>query len=320
MAAQTSIPPDLSDADRTIIFQSLDTELNSRILYSLLTGLYTGVVAVMLWNIFTNKSRPVGWAIVVVITLLYIVTNLWTENVFYGSPGVTTIISAGTASAIGTILADSTMIWRCWIVWGRQWVIVLLPILFLLSATAFKIVATLLNSCSIHPSLLATTFWCTALIVYRIVTVGGEAVGGGVRTYRHIIEVLVESSALYSACLILYVGFYARDSYVGPYFDILAGSARGIAPTLLVGRVAAGHARPDDSWQGSVVLGSLRFTFGTHTRGHGSTMSDDPEAQREGGNEYGHPILSAESRGNGLDAQQDRPEDDPNTVLVVSRD
>ncbi|KAK0451143.1 uncharacterized protein EV420DRAFT_723987 [Desarmillaria tabescens] len=222
------------------------------------------------------------------------------------------------------------MIWRCWIVWGRQWVIVLLPILFLLSATAFKIIGeyqdfNISNGYTfdfvLYSSfLLATTLWCTSLIVYRIVTVGGEAVGGEVRTDRHIIEVLVELSALYSACLILYVGFYARDSYLGPYFDILAGSTRGIAPTLLVGRVAAGHARPDDSWQGSVVLGSLRFTFGTHTRGHGSTMSDDPEAQREGDSEYGHPILLVESQENGLDAQQDRPEDDPNTVLVVSRD
>lgn len=74
MAAQTNIPPDLSDADRNSIFQSLDTDLNSRILYSLLTGFYTGVTAVTLWNIFTNKSRPIARAMVVVITLLYIVT------------------------------------------------------------------------------------------------------------------------------------------------------------------------------------------------------------------------------------------------------
>ncbi len=33
---------------------------------------------------------------------------------------------------------------------------------------------------------------------------------------------------------------------------------QGIAPTLLAGRVAAGRARPDDSWQGSIIS-SLRF-------------------------------------------------------------
>lgn len=39
MAIQTNIPPDLTDADRTFIFQELDGELNSRILYALLHGL-----------------------------------------------------------------------------------------------------------------------------------------------------------------------------------------------------------------------------------------------------------------------------------------
>ncbi|SJL13692.1 uncharacterized protein ARMOST_17140 [Armillaria ostoyae] len=48
------------------------------------------------------------------------------------------------------------------------------------------------------------------------------------------------------------------------YLDPLASIARGVAPTLLIGRVAAGHARPDDSWKGS-VLSSLHF--GGHPEG-----------------------------------------------------
>ncbi|KAK0225095.1 hypothetical protein EDD85DRAFT_219639 [Armillaria nabsnona] len=184
--------------------------------------------------------------------------------------------------------------------------------------------------------LLATTLWCTLLIIYRIVTVSraGEAVGGGFRAYHRLIEVLVESEAFYLICLSLYVGFYASNSWMGPYFDILAGSARGIAPTLLVGRVAAGHARPDDSWQGSANLASLRFSFGTHVRDRDSTMSDDPEAQRESDNEYGHDIPAEPLRNNvihsldnkniicrdDLEAYQDKPEDDLHTIGVVPRD
>ncbi len=39
---------------------------------------------------------------------------------------------------------------------------------------------------------------------------------------------------------------------------------QGIAPTLLVGHVAAGHARPDDSWQESAsIVSSLNFGTGT---------------------------------------------------------
>ncbi len=32
-----------------------------------------------------------------------------------------------------------------------------------------------------------------------------------------------------------------------------------MAPTILVGRVAAGHARPDDSWSENISTSSLRF-------------------------------------------------------------
>ncbi|PBK93508.1 hypothetical protein ARMGADRAFT_1030127 [Armillaria gallica] len=69
------------------------------------------------------------------------------------------------------------------------------------------------------------------------------------------------------------------------YFDVLAGIARGIAPTLLVGRVAAGHSHPDDSWKGSVISGSIHF--GTCSGGQlplsqlDSAMSNDLEAQRQ---------------------------------------
>ncbi len=39
MAVQTNIPPDVTDADRAIIFQTLDHDLNSALLNSLLQGL-----------------------------------------------------------------------------------------------------------------------------------------------------------------------------------------------------------------------------------------------------------------------------------------
>ncbi len=75
---------------------------------------------------------------------------------------------------------------------------------------------------------LATTLWCTSIIIYRIVTIAratGEA-GGGLRAYRHVLEILVESSALYSIFLILCTAFFARNSIILGYFDVLAGIAR----------------------------------------------------------------------------------------------
>ncbi|PBK93684.1 hypothetical protein ARMGADRAFT_132215 [Armillaria gallica] len=104
-------------------------------------------------------------------------------------------------------------------------------------------------------SSLATTHWSTLLIIYRVWTVG-QTNERGLGAYRHVVEVSIESSALYSASLILFVAFFAHD-WAANYLDPITGIARGVAPTLLVGRVAAGHARPDDSWEGSIMTSLL---------------------------------------------------------------
>ncbi len=49
---------------------------------------------------------------------------------------------------------------------------------------------------------------------------------------------------------------------------------QGIAPTLIVGRVASGHARPDDAWKGS-VLSSLHFGTRNEARTQASTQHSD---------------------------------------------
>ncbi|KAK0435563.1 hypothetical protein EV421DRAFT_1986637 [Armillaria borealis] len=105
--------------------------------------------------------------------------------------------------------------------------------------------------------ILATLLWCTILIIFRILRVGGAA--GRIRVYQRVIEILVESASLYSAVLVVLVVLEARNEVAGSYMENLAIAVRGIVPTILVGRVAAGHARPDDSWSESTPRSSLRF-------------------------------------------------------------
>ncbi|KAK0493967.1 hypothetical protein EDD18DRAFT_1355889 [Armillaria luteobubalina] len=95
----------------------------------------------------------------------------------------------------------------------------------------------------------------------------------GIRTFRGIIEIIIESALIYSIALLGYLVFVARDSYAGEYLDILTGFARGIAPTLIVGQVAAGHSRPAESWEGS-ISSSLHFGHDSENQSHGSIDSD----------------------------------------------
>ncbi|KAK0183907.1 hypothetical protein F5146DRAFT_1077014 [Armillaria mellea] len=333
MATQTDIP-DLSDDEKAIIFADLEARLIRVILFALLHGVYTGVCAVTLFNIFSSKSGGSRHAMTAVILVLYVMTtisfafdwslvqysfighgdNFWTVNLAFTGLDSTdaAVISAiilGITGCISTIVADSAMVWRCWIVWGRRWIFVLLPLIFMISGTAFKILQILVNiqaillisfeACTtLYTSfILATTVLCTLLIIYRILSIEWAKPHTNPRrfrlgVYRNLIEVLVESSAIYSVSLILsMITIYC--SYVNGifmYFDCFGTIARGVAPTLLVGRVASGHARPDESWQGR-MMSSLRFgsvnirrntQIATHDDGIlGDTFSDVFEAQPE---------------------------------------
>ncbi|KAK0219981.1 hypothetical protein IW262DRAFT_1554463 [Armillaria fumosa] len=323
MATQTDIPSDLTDNDKAFLFQYLDAQLNSGILYALLHSIYTGILAITLRNILINKRWPIRRAMVVVIMLLYALITIgfaadwpflhsafidngqsfWTVHLKLTSAAQATYWETGIAAFMSTLLADSYIIWCCWMVWGRHWLVVLLSILFLVCAIVSRIVVIYYNYSNAPTSMnlflmlytssvLATTLSCTLLTIYRILTVTGTRRGaeGRLRVYHRFIEALVESSALYAISLILYLAFIIRHNWGELYLEVIAATAKGIAPTLLVGRITVGHrARPDGSWQGSVIASA---SIWSQEQEHSDTNfpEDDPisptldcdlEAQRE---------------------------------------
>ncbi|PBK94935.1 hypothetical protein ARMGADRAFT_71756 [Armillaria gallica] len=300
-----------ANINEVLLLKDFGTELSLGVLYALLHGFYTGVVAVTLWYICISGNRYIGSKVMVMVILsLYVLATIdfafiWSIGrsaftVNGGSFGTvfrtvngpaTATLATGITAVISAILADSTMIWRCWMVWGRRWSIVIVPISFLLFGIGFKMIDVLqrrvhatdyqlgvnLYSCLI----LATTLWCTFFIIYRILTVGWAS-RGGIRIYRHVIEILVESSVLYSASLILYLVLFAHDSSNSAliYWDSVAAFARGVAPTLLVGRIAAGQARPNDSWRGSVISSARNSVEGDVCELEAQTERTNPAPER----------------------------------------
>ncbi|KAK0184688.1 hypothetical protein F5146DRAFT_233769 [Armillaria mellea] len=223
-------------------------------------------------------------------------------------------------------------------VWGQRYLFVLLPSLCLCCAITFKSIdlynrlANAGSNISLLTALYAafiliTTLWCTLLIIFRILTVGrasraSDGVGGVLRAYRHIIEVLVESSALYSVTLILYMVFFARKDWASYYLDSLTGIIRGIAPTVLIGHVAAGHVRPDDTWETSITS-SLRFGEDQamqHSQEDSmtSTISDsDLEAQVE--RDSGEEPTTEQIGSREAQPETENGDEDWNTIHVVAR-
>ncbi|KAK0498870.1 hypothetical protein EDD18DRAFT_53674 [Armillaria luteobubalina] len=282
----------LDSDDTAVDFKNLDAVFNSTIFQGQLFGLYTGIVAFTLWNIYANKCIPVGRAMITVLFILHVLAAIdfglqWSyiriiyvkhgqsfrnEYLEYSTPDDVEIGIAIT-SIISTILVDSAMIWRCWMVWGRRWPIAVLPILCLICGSVSRIIMTIEQCTYPEPKafialllilyqvfILATILWCTLLIIFRILSIGRANAGsrGPATVYRRVIEILVESSALYAIFVVLNIVLVACNNAANNYMETVASIARGVAPTLLIGRVAAGQARPDDSWQGS-VMSSLRF-------------------------------------------------------------
>ncbi|KAK0212116.1 hypothetical protein DFS33DRAFT_4290 [Desarmillaria ectypa] len=143
---ETAIP-ELTESQVKNIFQNLDIQLNSTILSALLHGFYTGVIVITLWTIVQSKSRLHGRGalfLIVVILFLYIFAtvnaltnwvylirsfimngkNFWTIYITISMP---IYFLAGVTGCLSMILADTSLIWRCWTVWGRSWHVVLVP-------------------------------------------------------------------------------------------------------------------------------------------------------------------------------------------------
>ncbi len=72
--------------------------------------------------------------------------------------------------------------------------------------------------------ILATLLWCTTLIIYRILRVGGAA--GRIHVYQRLIEMLVESASLYAVVLVLLAALEARNEVAGEYIEPFAIAMR----------------------------------------------------------------------------------------------
>ncbi|KAF8956700.1 hypothetical protein BDZ97DRAFT_153863 [Flammula alnicola] len=169
------------------------------------------------------------------------------------------------AFAANTLIADCLFIWRCWIIWDRNWKVVLLPILTTLVGTIFSGLnlaneGALLSQNFIDtgtPYLglsLATTLLVTIFITFRIYQVSSELHkqgGGRFSLYTSATEIIVESALLYSVSLLVLMVLIVRMNSNYIYVQNIVAQTTGLAPTLILARISLGLARSSDTWQSS---------------------------------------------------------------------
>ncbi|KAK0185438.1 hypothetical protein F5146DRAFT_1143893 [Armillaria mellea] len=268
--------PSLSQDNKNTVFDTLDMSLNRMALEAWLHGLYTGIVAVTLWTIFSSPHRSSSIFLRTMIITLYVILTIgfsldWAFARFafieYGNNYYSVFTALvddsefwrvyflfdGVAGGINTILVDIIIIWRCWTVWDRQWRMVFLAIVCVIVGAAmrtmqilsdFNIPAGDISKDAVFANIdwpliyilmmLTTTLMCTVLIVYRIIRLAKKII-----LFRDIIAALIESAAMYTLVLIMYLAMTAANIAANNYTEIFMIYVQVIAPTFLVLRVAS---------------------------------------------------------------------------------
>ncbi|KAK0192045.1 hypothetical protein F5146DRAFT_1038105 [Armillaria mellea] len=297
----------LSDKGLSDIFIQtwLDDTLNSQILGYFVHGFYTGLFGLTIWQLLavTKISRAriylgcISTALYI-FSMIYVIAS-WIEfrNAFVFAPSLRarydlwySLLSwdvlAVTMTALNLVIADCTIIWRCWVVWNHDWRVIILPVLFVIGEIVCGVSSVIRQftvsvndetgkhwAVAIMAATVGTNILCTTLIVGRIIYLarGNHGIRGGLRTYRGVIEILIESAALYSIIYVVLVILYPLNGNGYMYPEALVWPVTGITPTLIILRVASGHARPEESSHGT--QSSLHFqtprgsTIGTVTDG-----------------------------------------------------
>ncbi|PBK96119.1 hypothetical protein ARMGADRAFT_1077630 [Armillaria gallica] len=270
-----ALAPDLSQDDKSVIFNMLDLPLNRMIMQASLHGLYTGIVAVSLWTTFSSPKGLHNTFLHTIIIMLYFLSTIsfvmtWIYgyrafiecgNNYYSMFAALMYfpcwrvyyLADGSTGGISTLLVGATIIWRCWVLQDRQWRIVSLPIVCAIAGTFMKVMQILsafhnvmhdisntkVFAVQIDWSLiyilltLSATVLCTVLIVYRIVHFTHRLL-----LFRGIISALIESSAIYTLALIVYLALVAKNMTAADYADTFAAYVKAIATTLLMLHVA----------------------------------------------------------------------------------
>ncbi|KAK0438544.1 uncharacterized protein EV420DRAFT_1736145 [Desarmillaria tabescens] len=282
---------------QVLALQTSDSWFNGVIIESLTHGIYTALLGVVLWRILISSTSRQTKVLAGISVFMYVlatvhlavrwfyarrafITNGETEETrFYsladsliaGGPlWVPTISSV--VGGINILTADCIIIWRCWIIWDRNWRMIVLPSLCTLCGTIFDIFflieqltpatdsqgksPTPWGNSSINWGIafnsmtLSTTVICTTLIVFRLAR-ARTSLRFGPNLYYRVMEIIVESAALYAVVLAVYIPFIATNSPYSNYPQVVLASVTGIAPTLILLRVASvrktdlgSHAQP----------------------------------------------------------------------------
>ncbi|KAI0044750.1 hypothetical protein FA95DRAFT_1608277 [Auriscalpium vulgare] len=186
-----------------------------------------------------------------------------------------------------TLIGDAMLIYRCFVLYRQNWLIVVLPIMCWLGTLILGVLIvvvtskieeqTTISNIQLEPMILsslgltvAVNSFCTSMIVYKIWTMREQLQSvlsapqdlAPKTQYGQIISVLVESTAMYSVCALLLLILEIRKSN-GAYIIYHATiQVAGIAFNLVTIRIDQGRSVEAHFTQGATGNDPMHFTSG----------------------------------------------------------
>jgi len=165
-----------------------------------------------------------------------------------------------------TVLADAFIVYRCFIVWGKSYLAVIIPFLLFLADIAIGILWTYTVSQvpeggniftddlatrirAFYVITMALNITCTAMISFKIWHIQAKLTRFSSRYHSQlgrIIPIIVESGAVYSALLIVLIVLWATSSSVMFVFLNPTCPVIGIVFSTVITRVGAGVSYGDE--------------------------------------------------------------------------
>ncbi|KAJ3934723.1 MAG: hypothetical protein NXY57DRAFT_1106944 [Lentinula lateritia] len=263
-------------------FGADESKLVSIFIQTLLYGAYTVIFALTVWILVWR--RPAGqsinklllWTSIVMFVLATMHISINYARVFMafityrnaeGGPAAFFNILSNFTQVFGsaiyvtqTLVGDSVVLVRCYIVWGRRWYIVACPALLLLGSTASgigilysfahiedaEVFALQLQDwiVSFFSLTLSTNFICTALVAYRIWYVNRAVINFTHHSWNPVMLLVIESGAIYSATLLSLLILYKTESWFQYVLLDAISPIVGLVFSMIIVRIGLGLMAP----------------------------------------------------------------------------
>ncbi|KAF8526535.1 hypothetical protein BU17DRAFT_40356 [Hysterangium stoloniferum] len=248
-------------------------------------GIYVVLAGICIHFLLQRRSGP--WyrqvpllyivVTLVVFSIYFVSTTRWSETVIIETTdpaAFATELSSplalwrDTTYSLSLWLADSLIIYRLYVVWGKKYVVMIVPVILYIAIVTSGIALLVITSRAssqtgtLSVTRIGTFSWstsvalnvlCTVLIAGRLIShqryllhlVSGSSASTSMRhrlsSYSSIAAIFAESAALYSIVGIIYIPIFASNSELEPPFAALWGSVAVIAPNLIILRIALGN-------------------------------------------------------------------------------